>query len=645
MNDTEIFKDEKDTIQGKNENEKNLIDEDAKKVIRTFKKDINRITGVILWNSGIDLALGVNIVFWVIVYCILCFPDITSMLDQCLEITIGLIWIICILSATVNVIFASIYGRKKLGLHKIILTHKKMNLSSFAKIFVCAIGISTLFSIIHLLIEVILNHFNLTLTNDSGVLTESMNTIPGFIYISFFAPITEEIIFRGVLLRGLKKYGKVFAIVLSSIIFGCIHGNFPQGFFAACIGLIYGYVALEYSMKWTIFLHIFNNAILAMGKEVIINILPVKFQMIIDVGMLALFTIAGVTILIINKCKIKKYLNENRTEKGHYKYAFRSACMIIIIVSNLLLAIGTAAILPPQKIDAVQELQYTEAYTSTEDHEARLKLTEDHLGNYPNSRLGMSNRAYLHIVDDEYEEALIQYRKVLRRYDGDDEIYSNMSFTYNRLYNYELALHFAEKAIECNDGYTFYDLYSNKADALKGLNRKEEAIEYYNKAIDEHPLSHPTYIVDDYASLADIYSSTGHKPEALEIYKKILSIDPGNSSAFYEMLTIYKEQNKKEELFECGKNYFENNAKDADYEYRVFADDLYDLGFYIEAAEYYIKYVEISEYKEDGYYGAAKCYFKLEDYEKAKSCYQKCVEIDPLYKRIAKEDGILEKLL
>ena len=42
MNDTEIFKDEKDTIQGKNENEKSLIDEDAKKVIRTFKKDINR---------------------------------------------------------------------------------------------------------------------------------------------------------------------------------------------------------------------------------------------------------------------------------------------------------------------------------------------------------------------------------------------------------------------------------------------------------------------------------------------------------------------------------------------------------------------------------------------------------------------------
>jgi len=234
MNDTEIFKDEKDTIQGKNENEKNLIDEDAKKVIRTFKKDINRITGVILWNSGIDLALGVNIVFWVIVYCILCFPDITSMLDQCLEITIGLIWIICILSATVNVIFASIYGRKKLGLHKIILTHKKMNLSSFAKIFVCAIGISTLFSIIHLLIEVILNHFNLTLTNDSGVLTESMNTIPGFIYFILCTyyrrnhlpwSITEGIkeVWQSVCNSAFINYLWMHSWELSARVFCCVH--------------------------------------------------------------------------------------------------------------------------------------------------------------------------------------------------------------------------------------------------------------------------------------------------------------------------------------------------------------------------------------------------------------------------------------
>jgi len=644
MNDTKVVKNEEDTIQDKNKDETESVKQDVKKEIRAFKKDLNRITGVILWQSGISFALGVNIVFLAIAYCILCFPDITSMLERYLEIAMGLTWSICILAAIVTVIFTYIYGRKKLGLHKIIITHKKMNLSSFVKILVCAVGISTLFSMIDLILEVNLNHFGLTLTNASGVFTELKTTIPGFLYIAFIAPVTEEIIYRGVLLRGLKKYGKVFAIVLSSIIFGCVHGNFSQGIFAACIGLIYGYVALEYSIKWTIFLHIFNNFILAMGMEVVISVLPEKFQTIITIGILALFTIAGVMILIRNKYKIKKYADENRTVKKRYKYAFQSACMIIIIASNLLMAVGMIMI-PIVAVPKLEEMAYIEAYGNTEDYETMLKLTEEQLKKYPNSRLGMSKRAYLHILDEEYEEALVQYKQVLRQYDGDDEIYSNMSFAYNRLYNYELALYFAEKAIEYNDGYTFYDLYSNKADALKGLNRKEEAIEYYNKAIDEHPLSHPNYIVDDYASLAGIYSSTDQKPEALEIYKKILSIDPDNSIAFYEMLTIYKEQNKKEELLACGISYFKNITEDANYEYHVFAEDLYDLGFYKEAAEYYIKYAEIAEYKEDGYYGAAKCYLKLEDYEKAKSYYQKCVEIDPLYKKTAEEDGILEKLL
>lgn len=69
------------------------------------------------------------------------------------------------------------------------------------------------------------------------------------------------------------------------------------------------------------------------------------------------------------------------------------------------------------------------------------------------------------------------------------------------------------------------------------------------------------------------------------------------------------------------------------------------MKLYQEAAKYYVKYAETSEYGEDGYYKAAKCYLELEDYEKAKSCYQKCIEMDPSYKKTAKKDGILEKLL
>ena len=40
------------------------------------------------------------------------------------------------------------------------------------------------------------------------------------LYAGFFGPITEEFFFRGAGLRGLERYGKIFAIVMTAILFG-----------------------------------------------------------------------------------------------------------------------------------------------------------------------------------------------------------------------------------------------------------------------------------------------------------------------------------------------------------------------------------------------------------------------------------------
>ena len=74
-------------------------------------------------------------------------------------------------------------------------------------------------------------------------------------------PIAEEIVYRGFVMNILKPYGKHFAIVCSAIIFGIMHANIHQIFFAILVGLVLGYVAMEYSLKWAVALHIFNNCI------------------------------------------------------------------------------------------------------------------------------------------------------------------------------------------------------------------------------------------------------------------------------------------------------------------------------------------------------------------------------------------------
>lgn len=84
-----------------------------------------------------------------------------------------------------------------------------------------------------------------------------------FLYSAIFASIGEEILFRGYVLRCLRPYGKRFAILGSAVLFGLFHGNLLQTPYALVMGLVLGYVTAEYSIRWAVVLHMFNNLVLA----------------------------------------------------------------------------------------------------------------------------------------------------------------------------------------------------------------------------------------------------------------------------------------------------------------------------------------------------------------------------------------------
>ncbi|CAM2977825.1 type II CAAX endopeptidase family protein [Hathewaya histolytica] len=83
------------------------------------------------------------------------------------------------------------------------------------------------------------------------------------IYLSIFAPIFEEIIFRGLLFKGLlKRYDYLKAIIASSIFFAIIHGDIKQGINAFILGIILAIVYYRTnSLLPCIFLHFVNNFI------------------------------------------------------------------------------------------------------------------------------------------------------------------------------------------------------------------------------------------------------------------------------------------------------------------------------------------------------------------------------------------------
>lgn len=88
--------------------------------------------------------------------------------------------------------------------------------------------------------------------------------IPGrIIYavsVAIVPPLVEEFAMRGVVMQPLRKYGRWFAIIGSSLVFAVLHGNFVQAPFALIAGIAIGYAVCVTDSIWTgVLIHFCNN--------------------------------------------------------------------------------------------------------------------------------------------------------------------------------------------------------------------------------------------------------------------------------------------------------------------------------------------------------------------------------------------------
>ena len=141
--------------------------------------------------------------------------------------------------------------------------------------------------------------------------TVSTDTFSMFLYAGFLGPIAEELLFRGLLLRSLEGQGKRFAIFATALMFGMFHGNILQSPFAMLVGIVLGYVALEYSIVWAIILHIFNNFVMADLFGRLLEILPENLAPYFDWGVLGAFAAAALVILLIRRKDVKAFFKNN----------------------------------------------------------------------------------------------------------------------------------------------------------------------------------------------------------------------------------------------------------------------------------------------------------------------------------------------
>ena len=99
-------------------------------------------------------------------------------------------------------------------------------------------------------------------TDFSGYATSPLATAVDFVYSVVIAPITEELLFRGVMLRTLSKANQRFAIFASAAFFGLVHGNIPQFVLTFTLGIFLAHITMKHgSIIPAIIVHMFVNSL------------------------------------------------------------------------------------------------------------------------------------------------------------------------------------------------------------------------------------------------------------------------------------------------------------------------------------------------------------------------------------------------
>ncbi|GGE38177.1 CPBP family intramembrane glutamic endopeptidase [Streptococcus himalayensis] len=222
-------------------------------------------------------------------------------------------------------------------------TNKKMTAAWFFRFLPFLFFAQFAFFGVNFIFESILNLFGWTMAPAVEQASGQSESWTMFLYASILGPISEELIFRGAGLRTFETNGKMFAIVMSSMLFGVFHGNLSQFFFAAGVGLLFAYVTIEYSIYWAMLLHIINNLVISDGISRLSMVMPGEIVESVYLGLLGIGSILSILLLIRYRFAIKQYVKDHRPPKGIYQQVFRSPLLWIFILLLVYLSLGTLA--------------------------------------------------------------------------------------------------------------------------------------------------------------------------------------------------------------------------------------------------------------------------------------------------------------
>ena len=177
---------------------------------------------------------------------------------------------------------------------------------------------------------------------DVGISLPSMDGfgVVGVLFVVAVLPaVFEEIMFRGVLLNGLKSFGKTGAVLLCGALFALYHQNPAQTLYQFCCGVAFALIALRAgSVLPTVFSHFLNNALILTLAKFGVESFPVPVAIVLLTVSVICLTLSLVWLFFWDK-KEEEKLEMQAVNKSERKRFFLCASVGIAICALTWIAV------------------------------------------------------------------------------------------------------------------------------------------------------------------------------------------------------------------------------------------------------------------------------------------------------------------
>ncbi len=267
--------------------------------------------------------------------------NVNAVLDEALKSGIS-----SIIAVILGMAFLFFYFGKSDSRKLVFYTRDKMNGRSFLKLLTVFMSAQAAFSLLGGGMELGFNQFGYSIMGEIKDASVNSSTFSMFFYAALLGPVSEEIIFRGFVMRGFEKYGAPYAVVMSAVIFGLFHGNLIQSIFAGLVGLVLGYTTMKYSIKWAVLLHVINNFVFGELFTRLLSGINEPMQSIIFYGIEGGFLAGTVFLILKNKTALREKIKETKINKGLLGVTYSSIWLLIFFALQLLQGISGIEKLP-----------------------------------------------------------------------------------------------------------------------------------------------------------------------------------------------------------------------------------------------------------------------------------------------------------